>query len=431
MTFSDEALERLRQAAAPWGAVPMAARLRLVRRFRCLLRRRWRMLPALFPQRPAVETLTAELLPLLAACRFLERNAGKVLRQRKVGMWGRPLWLPGVTSRVERRPFGVVLILAPGNYPLMLPGIQLLQALVAGNVVALKPAPGGEASARLLVDLLAQAGFPPSVCVVLPTESGAEAVAAGFNLIVLTGSVQTGRQVLQDAARTLTPTIMELSGVDPVFVLPGADLAHVARRLVYGARLNNGATCIAPHRVFIRREDEAALLTVLRAMLSEKPLLSCDSAGRTRLAALVERIKAAGGCAETVGDVVIFTQVEGLHDLLDTDIFMPWLALTGVSDIEDALVLEAGMSYALGASIFGPVSEAARLAQRLRSGSICINDLIVPTADPRLPFGGAGSSGYGVTRGPEGLLALTRPVAISTRQPQNSSLWWNMKLSAM
>ncbi|MBS1028962.1 aldehyde dehydrogenase family protein [Gluconobacter albidus] len=415
MTVSDDAVARLKQAAEHWDAVPMGARLRLVRRFRCLLWRKWRRLPALYPKRPAVETWTAELLPLLAACRFLERNAGKVLSARKAGMWGRPLWLPGVTSRVERRPFGAVLILAPGNYPLMLPGIQLLQALVAGNVVALKPAPGGEAAARLLVDLLAQAGFPPSVCMVLPTDAGREAVAAGFDLIILTGSAQTGRQVLQDAARTLTPTIMELSGVDPVFVLPGADLAHVARRLAYGVRLNNGATCIAPHRVFIRNEDKAAVLVLLRSTLAQKPPLSCDSAGQARLAALKERIEAAGGRVEMVGDVSIFTQVEGLHGLLDTDIFMPWLALTGVSDIEVATTLEKGMSYALGASIFGPAPAAAMLARRLRSGSVCINDLIVPTADPRLPFGGAGGSGYGVTRGPEGLLALTRPVVISSR----------------
>ncbi|EHH69549.1 aldehyde dehydrogenase family protein [Gluconobacter morbifer] len=113
--------------------------------------------------------------------------------------------------------------------------------------------------------------------------------------------------------------------------------------------------------------------------------------------------------------MTIFTQVEGLHTLLDTDIFMPWLALTGVSDMEEALKLEKKMSYALGACIFGPVSAATRLARRLRSGSICINDLIVPTADPRLPFGGCGGSGYGTTRGPEGLLTLTRPVAISVR----------------
>ena len=417
MVLPDDAVERLRRAAECWDAVPIAARLRLVGRFRRLLRRRWRMLPDMFPQRPAVETLTAELLPLLAACRFLEQNAEKVLRGRKAGVGGRPLWLPGVTSRVERRPFGAVLILAPGNYPLMLPGIQLLQALVAGNAVALKPAPGGEAAARLLVDLLVQAGFPPAMCMILPTDSGVEAVTAGFDLIVLTGSAQTGRSVLQEAAKTLTPTIMELSGVDSVFVLPGADLDHVARRLVYGARLNNGATCIAPHRVFICHEDKAALLTVLRSMLVQKPALSCDSAGRARLAALVGQIKAAGGRVETVGDVTIFTQVEGLHALLDTDIFMPWLALTGVSDMEEALTLEKGMSYALGASIFGPATMATGLARRLRSGSICINDLIVPTADPRLPFGGTGGSGYGATRGPEGLLALTRPVTISTRRP--------------
>ena len=91
MTVSDDAVAQLKQAAEHWDAVPMVARLRLVRRFRRLLRRRWRILPDLYPQRPAVETWMAELLPLLAACRFLERNAGKVLSARKADVWGPPL----------------------------------------------------------------------------------------------------------------------------------------------------------------------------------------------------------------------------------------------------------------------------------------------------------------------------------------------------
>lgn len=416
MRVPDEAVQQMRRASELWSAVPMATRLRLVRRFRILLRNKWRMLPKLFPDRPATDTWTAELLPLLAACRFLECNGETVLRTRKAGAWGRPLWLPGTVSCVERRPFGAVLILAPGNYPLMLPGIQLLQTLVAGNAVALKPAPGGEAAARFLIDLLARAGFPRILCRILPVDAGQKAVAAGFDLIVLTGSAETGQAVLRQAAETMTPTIMELSGVDPVFVLPDADLGDVARKLAYGARLNNGATCIAPHRVFILHEDKAALLALLRSSLARKPPLSCDEAGRARRKALTARVEAAGGHAETIGDVTVFTQVEGLLALLDTDIFMPWLALTGVQDMEEALNLEKGMSYALGASIFGSGPAARRLARRLRSGSICINSLIIPTADPRLPFGGACSSGYGVTRGPEGLLALTRPVAVSVRE---------------
>ena len=116
--------------------------------------------------------------------------------------------------------------------------------------------------------------------------------------------------------------------------------------------------------------------------------------------------------------MIVITAVEGPGDLLDTDSITSWLAESGMEGIEEALMREEGTSFGLGASVIGTVCEATRLAGRLRSGAICINDLIVPTADPRLPFGGAGASGYGVTRGPEGLLALTRPVVTSVRDDQ-------------
>ncbi|GAC89210.1 aldehyde dehydrogenase [Gluconobacter thailandicus NBRC 3257] len=416
MTISHSDIHRMRRASELWQTVPMATRLRLVRRFRGLLRQKWRTLPELFPNRPAVETITAEFLPFLAACKFLERNAANILRARRAGFWGRPTWLPGVTSIIKRQPYGTVLILAPGNYPLMLPGIQILQSIVAGNAVALKPAPGGEPAAKMLSDLISSAGFPTGLCEILPTDSGSDAVAAGFDLIILTGSARTGRAVLEQASKTLTPTIMELSGVDPVFVLPDANLAHVARKLVYGARLNNGATCIAPHRVFIGHQDKTELVDRLRNLLKKKKLLFVDQDEKKRLQAFSATIKASGGSTETIGSVTLLTQIEGLHHLLDTDIFVPWLAIIGVADVEEALNLDRQVSYALGASIFGSEISAKLIAQKVSAGSICINDLIVPTADPRLPFGGARSSGYGTTRGAEGLLSLTRPVVTSVRR---------------
>jgi acyl-CoA reductase-like NAD-dependent aldehyde dehydrogenase len=101
--------------------------------------------------------------------------------------------------------------------------------------------------------------------------------------------------------------------------------------------------------------------------------------------------------------------------LLQEDVFAPWLALVPVRDEAAALEAADACPFALGASIFGPAEAARRVALRVRAGSVCINDLIVPTADPRLPFGGRGRSGFGVTRGAEGLLDMTVPKAISTR----------------
>ena len=138
-----EAIGGLRRAQPGWAATPVRDRLAIVRKLRKLLVREADTMAAA-ASRPAMgraEVMLAEILPLAAACRFLERRAAALLAPRRVRATARPLWLMGTRLTVERAPLGVVLILAPGNYPLLLAGVQLLQALVAGNAVAMKPAP--------------------------------------------------------------------------------------------------------------------------------------------------------------------------------------------------------------------------------------------------------------------------------------------------
>jgi aldehyde dehydrogenase (NAD+) len=178
---------------------------------------------------PLADTLTAEILPLLEAARYLERRAEALLAPRRLGESGRPLWLAGTDQIVLREPWGAILILAPSNYPIMLPGIQALQALVAGNAVAWKPGRGGAPASRAIGALLVEAGLPPDLLDVTADddETGRSLAASGFDRIVLTGSAATGRGVLAAAAANLTPCTMELSGADPVYVLPGADFASM------------------------------------------------------------------------------------------------------------------------------------------------------------------------------------------------------------
>ncbi|AQS88630.1 aldehyde dehydrogenase [Neoasaia chiangmaiensis NBRC 101099] len=426
MTDIDEVLHfsvgKLRAASSDWASTAMVNRIAVLRRFRRLLHARLYQVARLYPSRPAVETVTAELLPLSAACAFLVREAAKVLMSRSIGWRGRPLWLMGTSAVVERRPYGAVLVLGPGNYPLMLPGVQILQALVAGNAVAFKPAPGGEAVASFLVALLREAGLPEGLVDILPVDAGEAAIAAGYDLIVLTGSASTGRAVARAAAATLTPTIMELSGSDAVFVMADADLAHIARSLAFGARLNAGATCIGPHRVFVLRGDVSQLRAHLQRALRKGRGRRVHGRALAAREAFLQGLPDMG-MVETIGGVTLFDVPPESVRALDEDIFAPWMALIAVDSMEEALRLNAGCPYALGASVFGPEAAARALASRLPVGSICINDVIVPTADPRLPFGGARRSGYGVTRGREGLLAMTRPVAVSTRRGWAFHLW--------
>ena len=416
----------LRLAGAGWAARPVGERLAVVRRARVLMARGAAALAGTVG-RPVADTLVAEVLPLLEAARFLEREAEGLLRTRAVG-GRRPLWLLGVRAWVGRRPLGAVLVLGPGNYPLFLPGAQALQALVAGNAVAWKPAPGGVAAAVAVAGALREAGLPEGVLRVLGEGDGPAAVGAGFDHIVLTGSAETGAAVLAAAAPLLTPCTMELSGCDAVFVLPGADLGLVARCLAYGLRLNGGGTCIAPRRVFVGREVVGELEGRLAALVRGLPDAEVPGGVAARLERLVgdavrggARVVGEGG----VGRPVVLADAGAGMELLRADVFAPWVALVPVGDMGEAVRLDAGCPYALGASVFGPGAEARAFAGGLRQGSVCINDVIVPTADPRLAFGGSGRSGFGRTRGAEGLLGMTRTVSVSERRG-----WFRPHLSA-
>jgi len=412
------AVTRARHAAAGWAATEVRARLAVLGRTRRMIGARAASLAdAVGPRRPAADTLAAEVLPLAEAARFLERRAARLLAPHRLGWSGRPLWLAGVAAEIRRDPLGVVLVLAPSNYPLFLPGAQVLQALAAGNAVCVKPAPGCAAPMRALAALLAEAGLPEGVLEVLDdsAETGIAASRAGFDHIVLTGSAETGRRVLAEAAATLTPATVELSGNDAVFVLPGADLDLVAACLAYGLRLNDGATCIAPRRVFVPREMASALEARLVTAFAALPRPAIPPPIAARLAELAAEAEAMGA-RRLPGPITALADALPAMRLLQEDVFAPWVALVAVADMDDAVRAASLCPYALGASVFGPAVAARHLAARVPAGSVCVNDLIVPTADPRLPFGGSGRSGFGVTRGAEGLLAMTRVRTISVRR---------------
>ena len=406
-------LDIARAAQPAWAGAGVAARLRVMATLRRLIARDAGALAATIDRDPA-DTLVAEVLPLAEAAAFLVRHARAILAP--VAPRGRtPLWLWGVRALIVRDPCGVVLILAPGNYPLFLAGAQALQALAAGNAVCVKPASGCTAPMRALAALLTQAGLPVGVFSVLEEDAGPAAVTAGFDHIVLTGSADTGRRVLATAG--LTPCTLELSGADAMFVLPGADLALVARCLAYGLRLNGGATCIAPRRVFVTTADHAALRDRLLALLPALADARVPDRTAAQLRDLVALAVGQGASAVVVpGRPVVVDDARPDMALLQQDVFAPWLALVPVATMEAALVADRACPYALGATVFGPDRAAAAFARRVHAGSVCVNDVVAPTADPRLPFTGRGRSGYGETRGAEGLLRMTVVKTISQRR---------------
>ena len=440
-----------RAASERWRRTPWSRRRDVLRAFRHALVESVGELHGgiPIPSRTLTQTTVAEVLPLAAACRWLERKGERTLRTRRLGPWRRPLWLPGVTGRVSREPHGAVLILGTWNYPVFLVGVQALQALAAGNAVTIKPGRGCEAVTRMLARLLFEAGLPRELLSATDdsAETGEAAVAAGFDHIVLTGSAETGRRVLRAAAETLTPCTVELSGSDAVLIGEDADLERTARCVAFGLHFNGGATCIAPRRVFVSDRHADAFLAKLTPLLHavDVPRELREAAVPLVAEALREGAKAVGeparvsgrsgpgfeaitgttaGQASSESDTpgadarrlasrpVLLDHCEPSMRLLRSDVFAPVLTVVRCRDAEDMLAKANACPYALGASVFG---EDSRL-RGVRAECVTVNDLIVPTADPRVPFGGVGESGYGVTRGPEGLLSMTRPRVVLERR---------------
>jgi acyl-CoA reductase-like NAD-dependent aldehyde dehydrogenase len=407
----------LRDAQQRWAALAIDERLRVVRRVRALLAQDAGQLArasAAARGRDPGEALTAEVLPLLAACRFLEKNAGRILRAKRFGWFGRPLWLTGMRSEIRREPLGVILIIGPGNYPLLLPGVQMIQALVAGNAVILKPGVGGRAVAGLWIELLHRAGIERGLIQLLPESVGAgvAAIDAGPDKVLFTGSAAVASNVLAQLAPRMIPAVIEASGSDAAILCTDADPELCLNALVFALTFNAGATCMAPKRILIHRDllpsFRLRLIAALAATQASPPIQLGP-----RLRELVDQAIDTGARVLTAAPLLL-EHVAPDSPLWREDLFGA-IALVGsfASDAE-AAALANDCPYALSASVFSrSQARANRLASELSVGVVTLNDVIVSTADPRLSFGGRRRSGFGATRGAEGLLELTSAKAIT------------------
>jgi acyl-CoA reductase-like NAD-dependent aldehyde dehydrogenase len=428
----DTTLRQLRRAQLEWGRRTVGERLRPVQALRQLLVTEADRLCAATAAdvgKTAEETLAGDVLPLADACRFLEREAARLLRPRRVSRSQRPLWLWGQADTVQRRPRGVVGIIGTWNYPLFLNGVQIAQALTAGNAVLWKPSEVAPTCAAILLELLQRVGFPAGVVQVLePTrDNGRLLVEAAVDHVVFTGSADVGRRIAARLGERLVSSTLELSGVDAQFVLDDADVALAARAAWFGATMNRGQTCMAVRRSFVQRPLYGAVCDALQGLAGQcgpvRLALASQAEQAERLVVgaiaeggrlLAER-SSPPGCPEEWQPAVV-ADARPEMALCREASFAPLLAVLPFDTIEEVVDLDQQCPYALGASVFtrDPV-RAGRLAERLRTGVVTVNDVIAPTAHPATPFGGTGASGWGVTQGAEGLLEMTVPQVVSVR----------------
>lgn len=365
--------------------------------------------------KPAFETYASEIAATRDTAVHTRRHLRRWMRARRV-----PVNLvnqPG-RARVVPEPKGVVLIVAPWNYPYQLVLSPLVAAVAAGNCAVVKPSELAPATAALLARRLPQYLDPEAVRVI---EGGAEVsatlVAQPFDHILFTGSTAVGRKVMEAASHSLTPVTLELGGKSPVILARDADVDTAARRVAWGKCLNAGQTCIAPDYVLAERGMAAPFIRAFalhtHRFLGDDPQANPDY---TRIVNRRHFDRLAGMLAE--GEVV----VGGGHDAealfleptvltalpqgaaaMDEEIFGPILPVIEVDDLSAALAFVNARPKPLALYLFTKDrATARRVIAETSSGSVAVNDVVMQVIAPALRFGGIGASGMGAYHGQAG-----------------------------
>lgn len=322
------------------------------------------------------------------------------------------------TSFTVAEPYGVTLVMAPWNYPVLLCMEPLINAVAAGNCVILKPSAYAPHVSAVLAEMLGSCFKPEHIAVV---EGGRvennELLEQRFDYIFFTGSTTVGKIVLEKAARYVTPVTLELGGKSPCIVDQTANIKVAARRIVFGKILNSGQTCVAPDYLIVhpavKEELFAAMKKELVAMLGEKPLEAeeyprmVNEKHFTRVMGLIEgeNVVVGGyGNQETLQIApTILDNVRLDAPVMQEEIFGPVLPTVTFETREELLAIIRHFEKPLACYLFTTDKQMERWAlSHIAFGGGCINDTIVHLATSEMGFGGVGASGMGSYHGKVG-----------------------------
>jgi acyl-CoA reductase-like NAD-dependent aldehyde dehydrogenase len=415
------AVERGREAGREWADRSPRERARLVRRARRdLARDRAAVLDLLERETGKARfDVVGELMGVCMDIGHLARRAPRWLRPERVSAW--PLF--GKKGRIVYKPHGVVGIISPWNAPLNLALGDAVPALLAGNAVVLKPSELAPLAVTRAVEAMNRT-LPAGVLQVLhgAGETGA-ALVDHVDMVCVTGSPETGRRVMERAARRLVPVLLELGGKDPMIVLADANLDHAARAAAWGGCMMTGQVCMSVERVYVERPVAEAFTERLVAEMQKLrvgpngPDADIDYGPFTspRQIEIVERQiedalgrgarLATGGRRIGTGPALlleptVLTNVDHSMRIMREESFGPVVPVMVVDDAEQALALANDSDYGLNASVWTrDLARGIALASRIESGNACVNECVISAGVQTLPFGGVKQSGVGTRHG--------------------------------
>ena len=375
-----------------------------------------------------------ELLAGLEELKWAANNAKRVLKERKV----KPgLAMMNFEAKVAYRPLGVAGIITPWNAPLYTPFCGLADALGAGNAAIVKPSEFAAATGVYAVESFYGANpDAPKGLVSWITgfgETGAALCRSGVDKVAFTGSVPTGRRVMQACAENLTPVLLELGGKDATIIAEDADLDAAAKAIVWGSMWNAGQACVGVERVYVAKAVRDDFLAKVKANAEQVSVgqADTDSYGPMTLPSQIEIIRRHvtdaldRGATALVGGLdsiqppyvhpIVLVDVPEESSAVQEETFGPVVVINTVKDSDEAVRRANATRFGLGSSVFSK-GNGRRIADKMHAGGTTINSVLTFVGIPSLPFGGVGDSGFGRFHGDDGLREFTRPKATTRKK---------------
>ena len=380
-----------------------------------------------FGNRSVTETKIGELMTLIEHIRYYSKHVNQWMKpsKRHVSIAHQPgkAW-------VEYQPLGVVGVIAPWNYPLLLSVGPLICALAAGNHAMIKISSASSNFGYVLENALAEA-FPQELVTVI---NGGGAISdafcrLAFDKIIFTGSTSVGKTIMAAAAENLVPVILELGGKSPAIVHESMDLKDVAQRMALGKLWNAGQTCVAPDYLCLPKGRSQEFIQAYSAVATQMYPTMRDNKDLTsivndkqyrRLQGYLDNARDSGAQIIEINPKnedlravrkiapTVLTGVTFDMDIMQNEIFGPILPILEYEQIDDVIQMVNSRPRPLALYYFDfDGSRAEYMAKHTHSGHFGLNTVLTHVAQDDLPFGGVGASGMGKYHGPEGFFNLS------------------------
>jgi len=426
---------RMRANQAEWEALGIEGRYRWLGKLRdWLLDNSERIADTMQAETGKVRADTAtEIIYLTDLINFYGAKAVKFIGDETVRPHS-PL-MAAKKLMVQYRPYPVVGVISPWNFPLALALGDAIPALQAGAAVVVKPSE----LTPLGIDEIIKAwgeeiGGPDVFACVHGTGETGGALVDNVDFIQFTGSDRTGRKVMARAADTLTPVSLELGGKDPMIVLSDADIDRAANAATWGSMFNSGQVCLSVERIYVEEpvydefvakltKEVGALRQGADSKTPEKDVGAMTSPNqRAVVEAHVEDAFGKGAKALVGGKRVdgpgdyfeptVLVDVDHSMTVMRDETFGPVVGVMKVRDSEEALRLANDTRYGLAGSVFGERERAEKIARRIEAGAVNVNDVIVNYVLMDVPMGGWKDSGIGFRHGEYGIKKYCRPESL-------------------